>query len=49
VFFNHFLAVQFIRHIIMPDMYQAASFARQGMLNSHLGPTAIAGGGHIQW
>ena len=38
----------FICHIIMPNMYQAASFAQQGMLNGHPSPTAITGGGHIQ-
>jgi len=38
----------FIRHIIMPDVHQSACFARQGVLNGHLGSAAITGSGHIQ-
>ncbi len=38
----------FIRPIIMPDMHQSARFARQGMLNGHLGSAAITGSRHIQ-
>jgi hypothetical protein len=41
-------APPFIRHIIMPDMHQSARFARQGMLNGHLGSAAITGSRHIQ-
>jgi hypothetical protein len=32
----------------MPDMDEAADFARECMFDCHLSPAAIAGGGHIQ-
>jgi hypothetical protein len=37
----------FIRHIIVPDMHQSTSFARQSVLNGHLGSTAITGPRHF--
>jgi hypothetical protein len=37
-----------ICHIIMPDMDEAADFARECMFDRHLSPAAVTGGGHIQ-
>jgi hypothetical protein len=37
-----------ICHIIMPDMDEAADFARECMFDRHLSPAAVTGSGHIQ-
>jgi len=33
----------------MPDMDEAADFARECMFDRHLSPTTVTGGRHIQW
>ncbi len=37
-----------ICYIIMPDLDEAANFARECVFDHHLSPAAVAGGRHIQ-